>query len=191
MNSGPVTAWLWSRLMGVTISGDRLAPTGATPGMPIRIDDNHSLCRNTQPAAQNNQGDFARFCLDDITQGAPGGSISFRYIAYRSVFAADHPGARIRVNGSSLDRVEQFFTPGTPITLGVDSVQLDESSRSGFNFLSWTDGGIGRHTVTASEVPDTIIARVAVDYRLRMTVQGAPTAAITTVARGPQAPGCF
>jgi hypothetical protein len=155
------------------------------------LNGNHSLCRNTQPAAENNHGDFARFCLDGITQGAPGGSISFRYIAYRSVFAADHPGVRIRVNGSSLDRVEQFFTPGTPIALGIDSLQLDESSRSGFNFLSWTDGGDREHTVTAGEVPDTIIARVAVDYRLRMTVQGAPTAAITSGLSGDVTSGVY
>ena len=89
----------------------------------------------------DNQGVFARFCLDHITQVTPGGSMAFRYISYRSVFAADHPSARIRVNGTAASRIEQFFAPGSTVELAVDSVQLDESGRSRFDFLAWSDAG--------------------------------------------------
>jgi M6 family metalloprotease-like protein len=152
---------------------------------------NQALCRTTTPAANDNQGGFAHFCLDSITQVTPGGSISFNYVAYRSVFAADHPGAVIRVNGASVSRLEQFFTPGTVIGLSVDSVQADDTGRNQFDFLEWSDGGSRDHDVTAGEVPDTIVARVAQEFRLRMSVQGAPTAAVTAGVFGDFSSGIY
>jgi M6 family metalloprotease-like protein len=152
---------------------------------------NHSLCRATLPAAVNNQGGFARFCLDQISQVSPGGDISFRYVPYRSVFAADHPGALIRVNGATVSRTDQFFTPGTSIELSMDSMQVDDSARSRFEFVSWSDGGARTHSITAGEQPDTVLARVAVAYRLRTTVQGAATAAVTSAVSGDITSGVY
>jgi hypothetical protein len=107
------------------------------------------------------------------------------------VFAADHPGAVIRVNGASVSRLEQFFTPGTVIGLSVDSVQADDTGRNQFDFLEWSDGGPRDHDVTAGEVPDTIVARVAQEFRLRMSVQGAPTAAVTAGVFGDFSSGIY
>jgi M6 family metalloprotease-like protein len=145
---------------------------------------NRSICRSTSPAANDNQGSFARFCLDGITQVTPGGSIAFRYISYRSVFAADHEGARIRVNGSLVNRLERLLAPGTRIELSIDSSQVDESTRTQFNFLGWSDGGARVHSIIAREQPDTILAQVAVAHRLRISVQGASMAAITSGLTG-------
>jgi M6 family metalloprotease-like protein len=152
---------------------------------------NRSLCRTTRPSATDNQGSFASFCLDGITQLTTGGSVAFRYISFRSVFAADHPGARIRVNGSTVSRLEQFFAPGSLIQLSVDSAQTDESARSKFDFLNWSDGGARTHTVTARENPDTIIAHMAVGHRLRITVEGATLAAITSGVAGDISAGVY
>jgi M6 family metalloprotease-like protein/uncharacterized repeat protein (TIGR02543 family) len=145
---------------------------------------NTSLCRVTLPAAMDNNGRFARFCIEGIAQSIPGGNVSFRYVSYRSVFAADHTGARIRVNGSEVARSDRLFTPGSSIELSIDSVQTDGSGRSRFEFLAWTDGGARTHSITAGEQPDTIIAQVAAAHRLRTSVQGAAPAAVSSGVAG-------
>jgi M6 family metalloprotease-like protein len=161
--------------------GDNRGDTGdAFPGAT----GNRSLCRTTTPAALDNQGAFASFCIDEVTQLSPGGSVGFRYVSFRSVFAADHAGARIKVNGSRVSRLEQFFPVGSSIELSVDSTQTDESARSRFDFLSWSDGGARTHTITAREVPDTVVAHLAAGHRLRIMVEGAPAAAVTSGVPG-------
>ena len=55
---------------------------------------NTALCRTTSPAATDNQGGFAWFCLNSITQLSLGGAVSFNYVSFHSVFAADHAGAQ-------------------------------------------------------------------------------------------------
>jgi hypothetical protein len=152
---------------------------------------NRSLCRTTLPSASTNDGAFARFCLDGITQVTPGGDMAFRYVSYRSVFAADHAGARVRVNGSPATRVDEFFDPGTTIELSIDSVQLDESGRSRFDFQTWSDAGARTHSITAREQPDTIIAQVSVVHRLRTSVAGAAPAAVTAGVSGDINAGVF
>jgi M6 family metalloprotease-like protein len=152
---------------------------------------NTALCRSTRPAAADNQGGFAWFCLDQIRQMSPGGRVAFRYVAYRSVFAADHSEARIRVNGSLMQRLDQFFAPGTSVELSVDSLQPDPSGRTRYGFLDWSDGGSRTHTITARETPDTILARVVVQHRLRMTVQGATGAAVVSDLNGDIDGGVF
>jgi hypothetical protein len=134
---------------------------------------NTALCSATNPAVTDNQGKFAHFCLDQITQVSPGGQISFRYLSWRSVFAADKDRAKIRVNGSIVARLEQFFPVGTTISLDVDSVQLDESARSRYEFLAWSDGGARTHSITSGAKPDTIVALLAQAHRVRVAVQGA------------------
>jgi hypothetical protein len=112
-------------------------------------------------------------------------------VSYRSVFASDHTGAKIRVNGSLVSRIDEFFAPGTNIDLAVDSTQLDDSARSRFEFLAWSDAGARGHRVIAREKPDTIIARVAVAHRLRTSVQGAATTAIASPVSGDIASGVY
>jgi M6 family metalloprotease-like protein len=145
---------------------------------------NTALCRTTSPAATNNQSGFAWFCLNSITQLSPGGSISFRYESFHSVFAADHAGVRIKVNGSRVSRLDRFISPGTSTELSIDSLQTDATGRTRFGFLAWTDGGERTHLVTAREVPDTISAQMAVEHRLRIVVQGAPGSAILSNVSG-------
>jgi M6 family metalloprotease-like protein len=141
---------------------------------------NTALCRATSPAVRDNLGGFAWFCLDQISQTSPGGPISLRYISYHSVFAVDQPEARIRVNGSLLQRLDQFFLPGTPTELSIDSLQSDPTGRTRFEFLTWSDGGARFHTLTARDTPDTVLAHVALQYRLRTVVQGAGAAAVVS-----------
>jgi M6 family metalloprotease-like protein len=153
--------------------------------------DNRRLCRTTRPAVHDNQGAFARFCLDGITQVTPGGGVSFRFITYHSVFAAERAGAVISVNGSLVSRLEQFFTPGSLIELSADSTQLDESGRTRFDFLAWSDGGARSHIITVGEEPDTVIAQFGVAHRIRTMVQGATPAAIMTALGGDISQGVY
>jgi M6 family metalloprotease-like protein len=173
--------------LGKPGGGNRGDQGDAFPGQS----GNSVLCRTTTPSAINNHGSFAGFCLDGIAQGTSGGPISFRYVAYRSVFAADHAGASIEVNGSSVSRLEQFFAPGTPVALSVDSTQIDQTGRTRFDFLAWSDGGSRSHTVTSRETPDTIVAQVAASHRLRIMVQGAPLAAVTSGVPGDVGAGVY
>ena len=145
---------------------------------------NTTLCRLTRPAAADNQGEFARFCIDQIGQVTPGGGMTFRYISWRSVFAANQEAASIRVNGSRVRRLEQFFPAGASIDLDVDSTQVDGTGRSRFDFLAWSDGGARSHTVVAREIPDTITAQLAAAHRLRVEVQGASSAAVSAGLSG-------
>ena len=69
---------------------------------------NSSLCQTTTPPARDNQGGFASVCLDGIRQVTPGGAVAFRYVSFHSVFASDHAGARIAVNGTLISRLERF-----------------------------------------------------------------------------------
>jgi hypothetical protein len=152
---------------------------------------NTALCRNTLPAATANSGAFAWFCLNSIAQLSPGGSVSFAYVSFHSVFAADHTGARIRVNGSSVSRLDRFFPPGSSIELSIDSLQTEATGRSRFKFLGWSDGGNRTHVVTARDIPDTIAAHVAVEHRLRTVVHGAPATAVFSDVGGDVVGGTF
>jgi M6 family metalloprotease-like protein len=145
---------------------------------------NTAICRTTLPAAADNQGGFAWFCLNSITQLSLGGRLSFRYVSFHSVFAADHVGARIKVNGNRVPRLDRFFLPGTSTQLSIDSLQTDATGRTKFGFLAWTDGGSRTHIVTARDTPDTIAAQVAAEHRLRIVVQGATGAAILSDVSG-------
>jgi hypothetical protein len=168
-------------------SGNRGDRGDAFPGSS----GNTNLCRSTTPAATDNSGDFARFCIDQITQLTSDGAVSFRYLSWRSVFTANREGAMIRVNGSPVRRLDQFFAPGTPIDLDVDSVQVNDSARSRFDFLSWTDGGARKHRILAGEIPDTITAQLAVAHRLRVGVQGAGSSAVIAGVSGDVSAGVF
>lgn len=152
---------------------------------------NTTLCRTTSPAATDNQGGFAWFCLNSITQMSLGSGVSFNYLSFHSVFATDHAGARIRVNGNSVSRLERFFPPGASTELSIDSLQADATGRTRFGFLAWSDGGDRTHIVTARDTPDTVTAKVAVEHRLRMVVQGAPGAAILSNVSGDVVGGLF
>jgi hypothetical protein len=152
---------------------------------------NSSLCRNTTPAAKDNQGTFARSCFSSIAQVTPGGAMTFRYISYRSVFSADRAGAKIQVNGSVISRLEQFFTPGASIELSADSSQTDDTGRNRFEFLAWSDGGARTHNVLARETPDTITAQMTSEHRLRTNVQGAAAAAVSAGVTGDITSGVF
>jgi M6 family metalloprotease-like protein len=152
---------------------------------------NTSLCQSSNPASVNNEGAFAGFCLEAIRQESPGGPIAFRYVPFNSVFMADHTGADILVNGARSSRLEEFFRPGTLISLAADSVQTNVELRSRFEFLSWSDGGERSHTVMVDEVPDTITARLAAAYQLRMAVRGATLSAVTAGITGDIGSGVY
>jgi M6 family metalloprotease-like protein len=155
------------------------------------VTGNSTLCRSTTPAAVTNQSSFAGFCLDAIRQETAGGRVVFRYIPFNSVFAADHAGATIQVNGARAVRVDQFFAPGTVTDLSVDSLQINETLGSRFEFLSWSNGRARNHVVVAGGVPDTVTARMAAAYLLRMTVRGATPGAVTSGVVGDIGAGVF
>ena len=151
---------------------------------------NTALCRGTAPAANNNQGGFTGFCLESIRQ-EPEGRVAFRYVPFNSVFAADYPEAVIQVNGNRGGRFDQYFAAGTPVELSADSFQVNEGLRSRYEFLSWSNGGARSHTIVAGDVPDTVTARMAKAFQLRMSVQGAAPAAVTSGVAGDIGSGVF
>ena len=155
------------------------------------VSANSSLCQTSNPASMNNDGAFAGFCLQSIRQESPGGPIAFRYVPFHSVFTADHPEADIQVNGKRTSRVEEFFRPGTLIEVAADSLQTSEQLRSRFEFLSWSNGGDRSHSIIVDEVPDTITARLAAAYQLRMSVRGATSSAVSAAVTGDIGSGVY
>ena len=155
------------------------------------ITGNTSFCRNTTPASVDNQGAFAGFCLESIVPEPVGRQVRFRYVPFRSVFAADHAGATIQVNGSWVARVDQFFAPGTLIELAADSVQINDDLRTRFEFLAWSNGGARHQSLTVGELPDTILAHMAAAYQLRMSVRGARAEAVSSGVLGDIRSGVF
>ena len=192
VNSGPIHGVALVQADG---RGDLRRPGGTNRGDTgdsyPGSSGNSNLCRTTLPSPTDNQGGFAWFCLNGITQLTPGGSISFQYVSYHSVFAVDHTGAAIRVNGINTSSFDRFIAPGSTIELAIDSLQSAGNGRSRFRFLAWSDGGARTHTITARDIPDTIGARVVLEHRLRTLVQGATGAAILTDASGDLVGGTF
>jgi hypothetical protein len=112
-------------------------------------------------------------------------------LPHHSVFAANQPGAVINVNGATVSRLEQFFEPGALVELSVDSIQFDQTSRSRYDFLAWSNGGSRTQSLLAGVKPDTVTAQLGAAHRLRMSVQGAPMAAITTGITGDLSAGVY
>jgi M6 family metalloprotease-like protein len=192
VNAGPVHGVALVQADGLDDLGRRASSNrGDTGDSYPGSTGNTSLCRTTSPAASDNQGGFAWFCLESIRLVHPGSRLAFRYVAYRSVFTSGRRDALIAVNGSLVSRLDQFFSPGTVIQLASDSVQADPSGRSRFEFLAWSDGGSRVHSVTARETPDTVIAQMAAEHRLRMSVQGAPESSVSFSLAGDVANGVF
>ncbi|MGH7534893.1 MAG: hypothetical protein ACREMG_04850, partial [Gemmatimonadales bacterium] len=151
---------------------------------------NQTLCRSTSPAATDHQGSFAGFCLADIGQ-EPDGAVAFRFTSLNSVFAAGHPAALIRVDRVPVHRLERYIPAGRTTELSADSVQVGGSGRSRFTFLAWSDGLARDHAVTAGDRPDTVMARVGAEHRVRVTVEGAPADAVIADATGDLRDGFF
>ncbi len=149
-----------------TNRGDRSDPF---PG----LQHNTSFGSNTNPSSHNNAGGLSYVKLDTIAQVSPFGPIRLK-IGFEApaLIAATDTLAVFTLGGVEYNRFDDFLTSGAEYTLAMDSVQLRDSGRRRFEWLSWSNGQDREHQFTASSTGDTIIASVAVEYELKATFSG-------------------
>ncbi|MGH7701867.1 MAG: M6 family metalloprotease domain-containing protein [Gemmatimonadales bacterium] len=137
---------------------------------------NRRFSSSTNPSAGDNQGAFAGFAIDSITQVAPNGAMVFRFLRQaRSLFASAQSGGLVRLNGVAYGRFDDIIAPGDQIELDTDSLQSGNGGRSNLRFLSWSNGHPRTQTLVAGIVPDTVIATFAADHRALVTASGGGT----------------
>ncbi len=120
------------------------------------------------PSSELNDNSNSGVQVDNIQVNADR-SVSLRVtfnIVEEVITTSVGPGTRVIVDGVSQDAPHRiaWLYPSSH-TIAVDSVQGDTLSR--YTFQSWNDGGAREHTVSIDATPDTFVATVSVENRLR------------------------
>lgn len=128
---------------------------------------------NTTPASNDNSGNPTYISVDSIRQ--LDGSMTIRArisFARPSLITSNDTLAEFRLDGDTLRRFEGVLQSGTVHTLEMDSVQITNGGRNRYVWISWSNAQARSHTFTASPLGDTIVATVAADFLLDVTVVG-------------------
>jgi M6 family metalloprotease-like protein len=135
--------------------------------------NNRSFGRNTTPSSHSNRGLMSFVELDSIQQieafGAMRLNIGFEAPA---LIAATDTNAVFRLDGVEHNRYDDFLRSGADYALDIDSLQVADSGRRRFEWVSWSNGQPRSHVFTASSTGDTIVANVAAEYELIATYSG-------------------
>jgi len=151
--------------------------------------DNSRYTFSSIPAARTNLNAFVGFIVDQIEQ-LPDQAMRFRFLRRGpSLFTADPPTGRIRVNDVELSRFNDVLPEGEPVALDVPSPQTSPDGRSRATFLSWSNGGPASQTVVSGPIPDTLIASLAAEHRVLVTVLG--TGGVSASPNGDVGAGVF
>ncbi|MFQ6045836.1 MAG: M6 family metalloprotease domain-containing protein [Gemmatimonadales bacterium] len=128
---------------------------------------------NTDPASDDNAGNPTYINVDSIQELTGGMAIRARIsFARPSLITSNDTLAEFRLDGDTLHRFEGVFQAGTVHTLEMDSVQIANGGLNRYTWVSWSNGMARSHTFTASPLGDTIVATVAADFLLDVTVVG-------------------
>ncbi|MBI3694445.1 MAG: hypothetical protein HY238_06360 [Acidobacteria bacterium] len=66
--------------------------------------------------------------------------------------------------------LNQFWTPGSPHTVSVDTSVLDGNGTTRYLFTNWSDGGAASHTITAPVSPAAFTVNFTTQYLLTTSV---------------------
>ncbi len=141
------------------------------------VSGNAQFSGATNPAAvKNADGGFAGFAIDSIRDVAPNGAMALRlrFGALTLVRASD-TAAVVVVAGDTVHVYRELTETGAPLGIAVPDTQLAPNGRTRWRFVSWSDGGPRAHDIVGSPAGDTLIATLARDFLLRVTIQGAGT----------------
>jgi hypothetical protein len=132
------------------------------------ITNNTAFVFRTKPAAiLNADSSFAGVGVDQITQTAPGGPISFRLrFGSLTVAEASDTGAVIQFDAAAYNVFRDLLDQGSSHSVGFTNGQLSTDGRTRWNFASWSDGGLINHNITGSLAGGTLTANLARQFKL-------------------------
>jgi M6 family metalloprotease-like protein len=159
------------------------------PGLNV---GNTAFTPTSVPAAvRNADGQPAGFVLDQITQVAPNGAMSFRLMyPVWVVRAAPDTAAFIAFDGVSYHVFRGILAQGSTHTVSVADTQFTLAGRTRQVFVSWSDGQPRSHTYTAGSLPETLTVTLARSHRLDYSATNGGTVAADT-AGSPVTTGSF
>ncbi|HZE94723.1 MAG TPA: M6 family metalloprotease domain-containing protein [Gemmatimonadales bacterium] len=130
------------------------------------VSGNTAFVYRTNPVATMNDGSFAGFGIDQITQVVPNGQMSFR-VRFGSLTAvrATDTTAAIQFDAANYNAFRDLLDDGSNHTVGfVDSQVV---GRTRFHFQSWSDGGAISHPITGSLGGGAVTASLLRDFKLK------------------------
>ncbi len=142
---------------------------------------------STAPNSELNDNSSSALQVDSITQNGDG-SVGFRVnfnVVNERITTSVGVGTEVIVDGSNENAPHDVvWAFPSSHSISVDLIQGDTLRR--YIFQSWSDGGARTHTVTADATPDTFVATLATEHRLRATadIQGNITSSVTLDANG-------
>jgi M6 family metalloprotease-like protein len=142
---------------------------------------------STTPNSELNDNSNSALRVDSITQNGDG-SVGFRVnfnVVNERVTTSIGVGTEVIVDGSNENAPHDVvWAFPSNHSISVDSIQGDTLMR--YVFQSWSDGGARSHNVAADATPDTFIANLDTEHRLKATtdIQGNITSSETLDASG-------
>ncbi len=145
--------------------------------------NNRRFSFDTNPAnVKNSDGTFAGFSIDSVTRSVTDSTVSFKLsFGGPTIVRALDTLAQVSVDNVKYHRFAQLLTPGTMHPISIDSAQLTLDSLRQYLFVSWSDGLLRSHTITAQITGDSISATVTTRLRVRATASGSGTIASNPV----------
>jgi len=143
------------------------------PADPFPAGGNRSFGHATAPSSVSNAGRYSHVELSDITLLAPNGPIRLQVqFDPPDVIVATDSNAVFRLDGVAYDHYEEYLEPGRSYLLEMDSVQVVNSGRRRYTWVSWSNGQPRSHTFTAGQSNDSIVAAVDAEFRVRVVTSG-------------------
>jgi M6 family metalloprotease-like protein len=174
VNAGPIEGVRLEQADGMNNlhGGDNRGDMGDSyPG----ASNNNRYGYNSSPAALNNSGGKAGFTVDSIVQLSPTGAVTFnfkRQAPNRITTTALAQGAEFFAFGVERTSFEEILRNGEVVPVSINDTTYTDDGRIRFAFQSWSDGGAKTHNVVADGTPDTVVATVALAYRLQFSANG-------------------
>lgn len=142
---------------------------------------NRAFSAGTNPAATRNADQrFAGVAVDSIRQTIAGGEMAFRLrFGGVTIVRGSDTAAVVVVGGDTVRVFRDLVGAGDTVSVAAPDTQMAANGRTRWRFVSWSDGQARLHAIVGSAAGDTLIATLARDFRVAVTVQGGGTVTAT------------
>ena len=163
--------------LDLVVGGNRGDAGDPYPG----VTGNRAFSVGTNPAATRNADRrFAGFAVDSVRQVIPDGEMAFRLrFGGVTLVRASDTAAVVVVGGDTVRVFRDLVSAGATLAVAVPDTQIAANGRTRWRFVSWSDGQARLHDFVGSAAGDTLIATLARDFRVAVTVQGGGTVTAT------------
>jgi len=158
------------RHLDLSVGGNRGDAGDPYPG----VTGNPAFSAGTDPAAATNaDGSFAGLAIDSIRALAFNGAMAFRLrFGAATLVRASDTAAVVIVRADTVAVFRDLVGDGEAVPIAVADTQLAADGRTRWRFVSWSDGQPRVHDLVGSLAGDTVVATVARDFRLSVTIRG-------------------